>query len=100
MGLAHPAPALDDLAETGGQVAVIADDVDLADPSWRSTALFFDQLPGLRRQFAEASGGSSLRVPWFPLAAPHSANREWLAMPGRRIGALAGDGTGRGPFPV
>ena len=34
------------------------------------------------------------------LAAPNSANREWLAMPGRRIGALAGDGTGRGPFPV
>jgi small ligand-binding sensory domain FIST len=34
------------------------------------------------------------------LAAPHSVNREWLAMPGRRIGALAGDGTGRGPFPV
>ena len=34
------------------------------------------------------------------LAAPHSANREWLAMPGRRIGALSGDGTGRGPFPV
>ena len=34
------------------------------------------------------------------LASPNSANREWLAMPGRRIGALAGDGTGRGPFPV
>ena len=34
------------------------------------------------------------------LAAPNSVNREWLAMPGRRIGALAGDGTGRGPFPV
>ena len=34
------------------------------------------------------------------LAAPNSANREWLAMPGRRIGALAGESTGRGPFPV
>jgi small ligand-binding sensory domain FIST len=34
------------------------------------------------------------------LAAPNSVNREWLAMPGRRIGAIAGDGTGRGPFPI
>lgn len=34
------------------------------------------------------------------LAAPGSVNREWLALPGRRVGALAGDGTGRGPFPV
>ena len=34
------------------------------------------------------------------LAAPRAATREWLAMPGRRIGGLAGDGTGRGPFPV
>lgn len=47
--------------------------VDLADPSWRSTALFFDQMPGLRRQFAEASGGSSLRVTWFPRADPQVA---------------------------
>ena len=34
------------------------------------------------------------------LAGPDVANRDWLAMPGRRIGALAGDGTGRGPYPV
>jgi small ligand-binding sensory domain FIST len=34
------------------------------------------------------------------LAAPNSVHGDWLAMPGRRIGALAGDGTGRGPFPV
>jgi len=34
------------------------------------------------------------------LAGPGAANRDWLALPGRRIGALAGDGTGRGPFPV
>lgn len=34
------------------------------------------------------------------LAAPNSASRDWLAMPGRRIGAVAGDGNGRGPFPV
>ena len=34
------------------------------------------------------------------LAGPGSISRDWLALPGRRIGALAGDGTGRGPFPV
>ena len=34
------------------------------------------------------------------LAAPNGANREWLAMPGQRIGAIAGDNDGRGPFPV
>ena len=34
------------------------------------------------------------------LAGPGAASRDWLALPGRRIGALAGDGTGRGPFPV
>jgi len=34
------------------------------------------------------------------LAGPATANREWLALPGRRVGALSGDGTGRGPFPV
>jgi small ligand-binding sensory domain FIST len=34
------------------------------------------------------------------LAGPDAANRDWLGMPGHRIGALAGDGTGRGPFPV
>ncbi|MEO8135036.1 MAG: FIST C-terminal domain-containing protein [Betaproteobacteria bacterium] len=34
------------------------------------------------------------------LAAPNSASRDWLTMPGRRVGALSGDGTGRGPFPV
>ena len=34
------------------------------------------------------------------LAGPGAVNRDWLGMPGRRIGALAGDGTGRGPFPV
>lgn len=34
------------------------------------------------------------------LASPAGANREWLSMPGHRIGALAGDNNGRGPFPV
>lgn len=33
-------------------------------------------------------------------AGPGAASRDWLALPGRRVGALAGDGTGRGPFPV
>ena len=47
--------------------------VDLADPSWRSTALFFEKMPRLRRQFAEASGGSGLRVTWFPRADPQVA---------------------------
>lgn len=34
------------------------------------------------------------------IATPNGANREWLAMPGQRIGAIAGDNNGRGPFPV
>ena len=34
------------------------------------------------------------------IATPNGADRDWLAMPGRRIGALAGDNNGRGPFPV
>src|SRR5512141_765638 len=34
------------------------------------------------------------------LAGPTAVSRDWLALPGRRVGALAGDGTGRGPFPV
>ena len=34
------------------------------------------------------------------LATPNGASREWLSMPGRRIGAIAGDNDGRGPFPV
>ena len=34
------------------------------------------------------------------LATPTGASRNWLAMPGRRIGAIAGDTNGRGPFPV
>jgi small ligand-binding sensory domain FIST len=34
------------------------------------------------------------------LAAPNAAHRDWLAMPGNRVGAIAGDNNGRGPFPV
>ena len=42
-----------------------------------------------------------LRDDWLlSLAGPGSISRDWLGLPGRRIGALAGDGTGRGPFPV
>lgn len=34
------------------------------------------------------------------LASPNAAARDWLAMPGLRIGGVSGDGTGRGPFPI
>src|SRR5215211_6999883 len=59
---------------------VFADPVDTHEP-----------LPAL-----DAKGGDWL----LSFAQPGTANRDWLAMPGRRIGALAGDATGRGPFPI
>lgn len=34
------------------------------------------------------------------LATPSTVPRDWLAMPGHRVGAIAGDNDGRGPFPI
>lgn len=34
------------------------------------------------------------------LAAPNAVNRQWIGMPGQRIGGISGDATGHGPYKV